>query len=332
MHTKQYTDMFNVGTINLIRGLRLYCLSFALVILSVFMSGCNDSSANSSDPNDKIKDPKELFWDAFYGGNYERLPLVIEQLSGAFFENPNDPEITLLLAHSHLWKAGESSRLGNPPPSIFDNFIVAKYYFDKTILLNPEDYRLQGWSASVDVTLGMLHSTPELIERGYANVLASVPMYPEFNHFNVGFPFGLLPPTDPMFEVAMDHMWAGVDACLDTKIDRESPDYASYMSLETDEGPKRVCWNNDKLPHGLEGFFLGFGDMLVKNGQPDVAKIMYANAKYSSVYDEWNFKDVLEERIISADERAKAYKSPNPAEHPALMINEPYACVGCHAK
>ncbi len=123
-----------------------------------------------------------------------------------------------------------------------------------------------------------------------------------------------------------------MEACLDQAVDRNNPDYATYMSLETSEGKKRVCWNNEKTPHGIEGFFLGFGDMLVKNAQPEVAKIMYENAKYSTVYDQWGFQDVLEERIASAEARAVAYQLSDPGAHPPTLINEPFACMPCHAK
>ncbi len=304
-------------------------LAIATVTL-MLAAGCNNE--NNTLELTPTNTPKEIFWEAFYAGEYERLPEIIERLSGAYFEDPNNAETALLLAHSHFWKAGESARLTNPPPNIFDNFIIAKRYFDKAILLNPGDYRVHGWSGGTEFTLGMLHRVPDWMEKGYQEMVASIDMYPEFNYFSAGFPTAALPPTDPLFLQGIEFMWLGIDVCLGEAIDRNNPDYTSYMELEVREGPKRVCWNNEKTPHGFEGFFFGFGDMLVKNGQPDIAKIMYANAKLSPDYEQWGFQKQLDERIASADSRALAYQSPDPTQHPPTLINMPYACGSCHAK
>jgi len=311
---------------------KLFFVLPVIALSTILLGGCSDSNDIPPSSGGNFSDPKALFWEVFQQGKYEQLPGVIERLSGAFMEDPKDFEVALLLAHSYFWRAGESARMENPPPNIFDEFIIAKYYFDKAYQLNGDDHRIAGWSASVDVSLGFFHRDPAFVDRGYQNLLTSISLYPEFNHFSAGFPLATVPPSDSFFAVGIEHMWSGVDACLDQAIDRNNPDYAAYMFLETNVGEKRVCWNNEKIPHGLEGFFLAFGDMLVKNGQPDVAKIMYENAKYSTVYEQWDYQDVLEERIASADARAVAYQSPDPDDHPPTLINEPYACVACHGK
>src|SRR5262245_41481476 len=72
------------------------------------------------------------------------------------------------------------------------------------------------------------------------------------------------------------------------------------MRLETKDGPKRVCWNSWIAPHNFEGFFLNFGDMLVKAGEPGLAVSMYANAKLTPDYASWPYRDVLEDRMRNA--------------------------------
>ena len=47
------------------------------------------------------------------------------------------------------------------------------------------------------------------------------------------------------------------------------------MTGETQTGVKRACWNNWKAPYNLQGFWLNMGDMLVKSGDPEKAKIYY---------------------------------------------------------
>jgi len=48
-----------------------------------------------------------------------------------------------------------------------------------------------------------------------------------FNHFSAGFPLATVPPNDSFFALGIEHMWSGVDACLDQAIDRNNPDYAA---------------------------------------------------------------------------------------------------------
>ncbi len=295
------------------------------------MAGINFEKTDDSERNLV----KSLFWDTFYSGNYEQIPRLVEQLTGYYLKKPNDPEITLLLAHTHLWRASESARLENASPSILDNLIIAKKFFDKAILLNPKDARIHGWSTSTEFSIGTIHQTPTWVDQGFRELVKTIDSYPEFNLFSAGFPMSSLPPTNPLFKQGIEFMWSGVEVCLEQAnqpFDRNNPDYSSYMYLETDIGAKRVCWNNEKTPRGFEGFFLGFGDMLVKNGQPDVAKIMYANAKLSKTYESWSYKNVLEERIETAEERALAFESSNYKEHPVTLINSPISCVACHQK
>jgi hypothetical protein len=80
------------------------------------------------------------------------------------------------------------------------------------------------------------------------------------------------------------------------------------MRLETREGPKRVCWNSWIAPHNFEGFFLNFGDMLVKAGDPTRAVTMYSNAMLSHEYASWPFKDVLERRIADAPRNVEVFR------------------------
>ena len=81
----------------------------------------------------------------------------------------------------------------------------------------------------------------------------------------------------------------------------------------------------------FEGFFLHNGDLLAKAGRPEAARTMYANARLAPSYEQWPFRDLLEERIASADERARAHASPDPDARPAVMVETAYSCTGCHA-
>ena len=96
-------------------------------------------------------------------------------------------------------------------------------------------------------------------------------------------------------------------------------------------GPKRVCWNSWIAPHNLEGFFLSFGDMLVKTGQPETAMAMYRNARLTADDAAWPSRDLLEARIANAAANVEVFRRQDaPPGTPTMMIRSGYACMGCH--
>jgi hypothetical protein len=105
------------------------------------------------------------------------------------------------------------------------------------------------------------------------------------------------------------------------------------MAMETTEGPKRACWNSWIAPHNFEGFFMNMGDMLVKAGEWQTAQIIYADAKLSATYDQWKFRDVLEERIAAAQVNVTVFNESAPGADKSrqrMMIATPFACMACH--
>jgi len=127
-------------------------------------------------------------------------------------------------------------------------------------------------------------------------------------------------------------MWRSIEACQ-PEFQRESPYYRLHFQPNApSRGPARVCYNVPKAPHNFEGFFLHNGDMLVKAGDPARAKLMYANARIVPSFSSWAFRELLEERIRTADERARAFAAPDPKAWPEMMVNSRAACTGCHQR
>ena len=115
----------------------------------------------------------------------------------------------------------------------------------------------------------------------------------------------------------------------------ENPTYKEYMDMEVKKGDKRVCWNSIKAPHNFEGFFMNMGDMLVRKGEPELARKIYANAKLSKSFSSWPFRNALEQRIKNAEKNVEPFrKIPLSGEKPGhlLMFNSQYACMACHQK
>lgn len=97
---------------------------------------------------------KQTFWDALHGGHYEQAPEALRLLTAAYLENPRQPEISLLLAHAHLWTIAERFRNQDLDPRITDHAILAERYFTEAHRLNPEDHRIPGWLGGVKLALG----------------------------------------------------------------------------------------------------------------------------------------------------------------------------------
>jgi hypothetical protein len=139
------------------------------------------------------------------------------------------------------------------------------------------------------------------------------------------------PFTDGKYADAVGYQWQNLDACAGEKVDRRTAAYDRYMSKETTTGPKRACWNSWIAPHNFERFFLNTGDMIVKQGDPSAARLVYANARLSTTYAAWPFRHVLDERIAKADENVALFRKEQPGERTrTMMAGSAFACAACH--
>ena len=275
---------------------------------------------------------KQTFWDAFYGARYDQLPEVLKLLTAAYLENPRDPQITLYLAHSHLWAISERSRRMERDPRITDHLILADKYFTEAYRLNPGDVRILGLGASVKLALGRIHQDEKLTREGYFMLLRAIEGYPEFNYFTASFVLSNLPSDSERFKEAVEYAWRNLDVCTDRRLDRKNLDYTPFMGLETITGAKRVCWSTPLVPHNFEGFFLHMGDVLTKQGDLEMARRAYETAMLSESYQSWRFKSVLEARLANIEENARRFQQNDPNDQPEIMFNSSYACAACHAK
>ena len=309
------------------------------LLLLVAPAGCEWAAIQSApekpaDPaqTELSKKARDTFWTALHTGNYAQAPEAIRLLTAAYLENPKQPEITLLLAHAHLWTIAERSRLPELDPRITEHAILAERYFLIAHRLNRNDDRILGLLGGVQLALGSINHDERQTRQGYYLLHDAIRRYPEFNYFSAGYPLSSLPVDDEKFWEGMEDMWEDLALCAGEPIDRENPDYRKYMALETTTGPRRVCWNSWIAPHNFEGFFLNMGDMLVKQGKAEPARKIYAIAKLSKDYESWPYRKLLDERIAKADERARLFGNTDVKQHPEIMFRSAHACTACHAK
>ena len=276
-----------------------------------------------------------LFWQTLHSGEYQKIPDALTALKAAYLENPTDAVTAAHIGWMHIWRLAERGRPASGPrdPGITDNAVLSRKYFEEAVRLNPGDARYLGFYASLLMTEGAIHKDERLRRRGYYTMLDAVRAWPEFNYFTAGYVFSAQAHDSERFREGLEYQWLTLDVCVGERVDRGNPDFARYMKLETTQGPKRVCWNSWIAPHNFEGFFLNFGDMLVKAGDPDTAIKIYRNAQHTNDYASWAYKGVLEHRMRNAARYVDAFRQENPAAGaPTIMIRSPFACVGCHQR
>ncbi len=157
--------------------------------------------------------------------------------------------------------------------------------------MNPSDARLQGFYGVSQLATGdVFHDEREEV-RGYFQLQRAIHLWPEFNYFTAGYPMSKLDAQSKHFKEGVAWQWQTLSLCAGTTISKNNPDFSPYMSKETQKGPKRACWNSWIAPHNFEGFFLNMGDMLVKQGDWQTAIKIYQNARLSSTYHSWPYRN-----------------------------------------
>jgi hypothetical protein len=313
---------------------------FAGFSLSVAVTGCEYLAVQNAPAKQAATtrtqaslEADALFWKTLHSGNYNEIPGVLTALTGAYLVNPSDAVTAAHIGWMHIWRLSESGRLDEVPPTITDDAILARRYFQEAVNLDAHDARFLGFLASITVVEGSIQHDERVTRRGYYLLLDSINAWPEFNLFTAGYTMSPQPSNSARFKEALDWQWRNLDACVDQKVDRNEPSFAKYMSLATTEGNKRACWNTSIAPHNVEGFFLNMGDMLVKAGDWETGRKIYANAMLSPTYGEWKFREVLERRIADATENIAVFNAPQNSPdkmHRRLMVGSPFACMACH--
>jgi tetratricopeptide (TPR) repeat protein len=273
-----------------------------------------------------------LFWQTLHAAEYDNIGAALTALQDAYLSDPSDAVTAAHIGWMHIWRLGERARLAEPPPTITDDAVLARRYFQEAVALNPDEARYLGFLAGATLAEGNIHKDEKLTRRGYYLLLDSIDAWPEFNLFTGGYIMSSKPSDSPRFKEALEWQWRTLEICFGEKQNRADPKLGKYMTQVSTEGRKRVCWNSWIAPHNLEGFLMNMGDMLVKAGDWHTARKIYANAKLSATYEKWKFRDVLEQRITNAQANVALFNAAQPSADPAqrIIIDTPFSCMGCH--
>ena len=275
----------------------------------------------------------EMFWATLHGGAYEQIPPALEAQTAAYLANPTDAVSAAHVGWLHIWRVSERARLSAIPATLTDDAVVSRRYFQEAVALDPTEARYLGFLAAATLAEGNINRDERLTRRGYFMMLDAIKAWPEFNLFTAGYVMSTQPAGSERFKQALQWQWQNLDVCVGETVDRRTAEYAKYMTLETREGRKRVCWNSQIAPHNFEGFFLNMGDMLVKAGDWQTARKIYGDAKLSPTYSQWQYREVLEERIRAAPDNVAVFNAPADAADRGdkrIMVTTTFSCMACH--
>jgi hypothetical protein len=277
----------------------------------------------------------KVFWATLHSGNYGGIGKALEVQTAAYLADPKDAISAAHTGWLYIWRLSESQRLDALPATITESAVLARKYFEEAVALQSNEARYRGFYAAALLTEGNIHQDERLTRRGYFTMLDAIKQWPEFNLFTGGYVFSRRPAESEQFKQGLDWQWQALDACTGASVDRKNPDYSQYMKLETIEGVKRVCWNSWIAPHNFEGFFLNMGDMLVKSGDWQTARTIYANARLSTTYNQWPYRQELEDRIRDSQQNVAAFSAPQSAQankDKTIMVGSKFSCMACHQK
>jgi hypothetical protein len=311
-------------------------------ILLLFTSVCGISFWKLTYAEDSCALAENYMWDHFHRGDYDSIPKIIQMLDKAYAKDPDDIQTTSHLGFVHLWAFSERARK-KVDSSIIEHVFLSNRYFKEAMLLNPEDARLKGFQSATDICEGALSLKLFMVMKGYFNGFRSINDWPQFNKFAVSLIGSQSRKNSIIYKLALKYQWDLIDDCscreLSKRTIMQNPAQEFTKLFEELKGNKdplisRACKNSWIAPHNLEGFFLNFGDMLVKDGQLKEAFEIYNAARLCPSYKTWPFASVLEERIKNMNSNKNEFNRPlkliTDTDNEQLFINSKMSCVACH--
>lgn len=271
-----------------------------------------------------------VFWRTFHAGAYDSIPRAMIALKAAYLQRPSDAVTASHIGFLHTWRIAERARLTQQLPSITDDAILGRYYFERANgLATTYDPRIHGFTAVMKIIEGGIHRDSALVAAGRLHGDEAIKRWPEFNLFSVGYALSTRGHSSSAFKDALEMQWRTLDLCRREKVSRTDPTIQKSIGEGLDEPDmmkRRACYNSWIAPHNIEGFFLNMGDMVMRSGDWHTATRVYALARQSSSYQSWPYRDLLETRILEAERSVPEFQG----EGKRMMLVSRAACVACH--
>ncbi len=290
----------------------------------------------AASPNAKAA--TEHFWSVFHGDRYEEIPAVLDKLNKGY-DGDKQPVMTNLLGAAHLWRFQERRRVGRTAPEMREDLVRAAAYADRTLAVDPNDTFAPAIRVTSRWQLAVLDGKPDELAAIELEILDNTQKYPQFHAFVQGWLLSaMLAPDSPRYGEAQAGFKLLADSCAgfttppNTRFNGLVFAYLAIKAWAT----VHLCYNNPVAPHNLESTFLSTGDMMVKMGQFDQARIWYGNAQASPTYATWRYRGVVEERLASdfkvLQTKYVADSGKLDVADPALSFQSTMGCANCHAQ
>jgi len=331
-------DFFTTGRVKI-----LFLIGFIFLQSSCafFLSYIKDKKPSPNETTE-ASHANEFMWEQFHLGNYDSLPSILDKLNSSYQLDPNNADVTAHLGYMYLWAFAERIR-NKPQERILENVFLSNRFFKEAIVLNPDDPRTYGFQSAVQMCEGAFTNNLEMLAQAYFGSLKAIRKWPQFNKFALGYIEGQLDTGTRMYKQGLKFQWEILDECAEAKLSEEKIMKdpitiltALYDEINNSNDPeiKRACGNSWIAPHNWEGFFLNFGDILVKAGRIDQAKIMYSAVKIAPSYVDWIYKDVINLRIEEANQNVQVFNRKQNlialTDNKQMMVNSEMSCTGCH--
>jgi hypothetical protein len=311
---------------------------------SSFTSSFHDSTPYASQAEEELD---KNFMTSLTSGEFSKIDQYITQYSALLPSDPAvvpSPRILARLGFLNIWRFSERFRLLSDGKTfdeattqlMYQSLGACAEYFTKATEIDLKNSVYRGFAADCNLAMSESPNGAKYGMKGLELAAQAIRRNPDFNLFTVAYVLTSLPNDQPEFNLGMEMMWKNLDVCFSTKVDRSNPNVSGYLKDFLPIGTKRFCLNSDISPHNFEGFFMIFGDLLVKAGQPGIAKIMYANAKLLPSFYTWPLRETLFQKIATADQNVAQYKLPvlpmTKPNYGTITFHTEKSCMVCHQK
>jgi Putative transposase len=269
--------------------------------------------------------------DAYAGlarGEQQRISDLITAIDAQAASDPDDRYAVFYAGVFRLWRLAEGELTLEAVLGSLANAQDMLANLERAHELLPDDFRVTAFFGMAQVLVGGVMGDDELLDAGMATLEHAIEQEPPYGRYLRAMGLSVLPTDHEYFRHVLDDMAAGTLAC-------KHPSGSDSVAYEypTDGAPRsRVCLNESIVPHVWEGYFMSYGDMALKAGwDAERVRALYRSAKTSPDYEDWFYRDVLDQRIADADKGVAAFADEDPWNDPLIWTAGGTVCTGCHA-
>ena len=305
-------------------------LRYTIVALTLASCGTyeNDAIDAAPPPTYSPRQAKLEFWQAFHAGDAAGIAAAREHLLAAMDVDAYDDEVPRIIGMSYGFTGLEGGGGGVAQDYIDKQGAYLKIAYERASTAPVVDR----YAMALDMTLyagypifqGQRTQDSALEQSGFELLDQGIAIEPGYN-FGAAVILMRSAKGTQNFARGLDYYFKYLEMCVGGAIDRGSPDFTRMLRGGV---ANRLCQNVPHVPHLLSGTLFLLADVLVKNNQPDAARVVYEQVKATEGFASWRYRDQVDVRLSSdLVARAAQYDNPDASQHPMLGASP---CTMCH--